>query len=181
VSDEENGDSFLDNALSGGVSGRVFGPFNGSLQAGYQVRTPHGGTGQSATNDFTASGSMTWNISRRMTLSSDLSRDFTVTANAQDVDSTSAGLTFQDSLTAKASATLAAQGGQNEFLGFDGLSAPDQARRIDYFASLSAAYFYTVNQHLKISLSYTYYRSWSDVALASFPRSQLNLTLSSHW
>jgi Putative beta-barrel porin 2 len=181
LTDEENGDSFIDNALSGGVSGRVIGPFNGSVQVGYQERTPHGGPGSDASNDFTASGAVTWNMSRRMTLTGNLAKDFSVTANALSVDTTSAGLTFQDSFTSKASATLESLGGENEFLGDEGLTAPDGGRRIDYFLSLSAAYFYTVNQHLKVSINYTYYRSWSTVAYADFPRSQVNLTLSSHW
>ena len=42
-SDEALGTSDVDNSLSGGVSGKVFGPFNGSLQLGYEQRTPHGG------------------------------------------------------------------------------------------------------------------------------------------
>jgi hypothetical protein len=182
VTDEANGDSYVDNALSGGVSGRVFGPFNGSVQLGYQDRTPHGGPDAGTKfNDFTASGSATWNISRRMTLTANLSKDYLVTANALDVDATSAGLTFQDSFTAKASATLMALGGENEFLGAEGLTAPDHGRRVDYFTSASAACFYTLNQHLKVSVNYTYYESWSTVDLAAFSRNQLNLTLQSHW
>jgi hypothetical protein len=182
ISDEANGESDYDNSLSGGVSGKVFGPFNGSLQGGAEERTVHGGpdAGEVFT-DVTATGTMTWNISRRMTLTAILSRDFSVTADALSVETSSAGLTLQDSLTSKASLTLQAIGGQDKFLGNQGLTAPDDTRRIDDFMSLSAAYFYTVNQHLKISLSYTYYKSWSTFAYASFPRSQTNLTLTSHW
>jgi hypothetical protein len=181
LTDEENGNSYLDNALSGGVSGKVIGPFNGSLQVGYQDRRPEAGTEKDDFNDFTATGTVTWNISRRMTLTADVSKDFSVTANALNVDSTSAGLTFQDSFTSKASATLEAIGGENEFLGASGLTAPGGGQRVDYFTSMSAAYFYTLNQHLKISLTYTYYKSWSTLAFATFSRDQLNLALISHW
>jgi hypothetical protein len=181
LTDEENGESYLDNALSGGVSGKVLGPFNGSVQVGYQDRRPESGAETDEFNDFTASGSVTWNISRRMTLTANVSKDFSVTANALNVDSTNGGLTFQDSFTSKASTTLGVLGGENEFLGASGLTAPDDARRIDYFISMSAAYFYTLNQHLKISLSYTYYKSWSSLAYAAFSRDQVNLTLISHW
>jgi hypothetical protein len=182
LSDEANGVSDDDNSFSAGVSGKVFGPFNGSLQAGYEERKTEGGpnAGEEFT-DVTASGTMTWNISRRMTLTSTVSRDFSVTADALSVETTSAGLTLQDSLTSKASGTLQAVGGEDKFLGAEGLTAPHDTRRVDDFMSLSAAYFYTVNQHLKLSLSYTYYRSWSTFAYASFPRSQTNLTLTSHW
>jgi len=116
-----------------------------------------------------------------MTLTADLGRDFSTTANALSIDTTSAGLTFQDSFTSKSSTTLMATGGENKFLGDEGLTAPEDGRRIDYFVSLSAAYFYTVNQHLKLSVNYTYYRNWSTVAEADFPRSDVNFMMSSHW
>jgi hypothetical protein len=52
---------------------------------------------------------------------------------------------------------------------------------VDTYFDLGAAYFYTVNQHLKASISYTYYRSYSTLAYADFPRDQLDFSLSSHW
>ena len=181
-SDEATGSFDSDNSLSAGVSGKVYGPFNGSLQAGYQARTAHGGPDSGETfDDLTLSGTATWNMSRRMTLTTNLSRDFSTTATAQSIESTNAGLTFQDSFTAKASTTLSANVGENKFLGVEGLVDPDGSRRVDTFLDLSAAYFYTVNQHLKVSLSYSYYRSYSTLAYAEFTRHQIDVTLSSHW
>ncbi|MFZ1054840.1 MAG: outer membrane beta-barrel protein [Opitutaceae bacterium] len=179
--DEANGSFDIDNSLMGGVSGRVIGPFNGSVQVGYEERSPYGGAGDGQYQTVTANGSATWNINRRMTLNADLSRDYSTTATAQSVDITSAGLTYQDSMTSKASTTLEALVGENEFLGASGLISPDGQRRIDTFYSLSAQYFYTLNQHLKISISYTYYRSYSSLSIADFPRHEASLTLSSHW
>jgi hypothetical protein len=181
-SDEETGSFDVDNSLSGGVSGKVYGPFNGSLQAGYETRRSHGGVdnGQDF-GDLTMSGAATWNINRRMSLTANLSRDYSTTAEAQSIESTSAGLTFQDSFTAKASTTLSSAVGENKFLGNEGILEPSGKRRVDTFVDLSAAYFYTVNQHLKLSLSYSYYRSYSTLVFAEFPREQLDMTLSSHW
>jgi len=180
-SDEAVGTFDIDNSLSGGVSGKVFGPFNGSLQLGYEQRTPHGGPDQGTYGDLTASGQTTWNISRRMTLTGTLSRDFTTIATGQSVNATSAGLTFQDSFTAKSSASLSGTVGQTQFLGAAGLLGPNGQRRVDTFYNLSAAYYYTINQHLKITLSYSYYASYSDLAYAEFPRHQVSLTVSTHW
>ena len=180
-SSEALGTSDVDNSLSGGLSGKVFGPFNGSLQLGFEQRSPHGGPDHGTYDDLTASGQTTWNISRRMTLTGNLSRDFTTIATGQSVNATSAGLTFQDSFTSKASATLSGTVGQTQFLGEAGLLGPNGRRRVDRFYNLSAAYFYTINQHLKISVSYSYYASYSDLALAEFPRHQVSLTVSSHW
>jgi hypothetical protein len=181
-SDEAGGTFDVDNSLSAGVSGRVYGPFNGSLQAGYETRSSHGGPDNGEDfGDVTVSGSATWNMTRRMTLTSTLSRDYSTTATAQSIESTNAGLTFQDSLTAKASTTLSGLVGENKFLGDEGLLEPSGERRVDTFVDLSAAYFYTVNQHLKASVSYSYYLSHSTLAYADFPRHQVDFTLASHW
>lgn len=180
-SDEENGSYDIDNSLSAGVSGRVIGPFNGSLQVGYQTRNTYRSLNAGTYNELSASGSTTWNINRRMTLTGDLSRDFATTAQAQSVESTSAGLTFQDSFTAKSSTTIEGQVGENRFLGPEGLIEPDGPRRVDTFFTLSASYFYTINQHLKVSLTYSFYKSYSTLAYAEFPRHQVSLGLTSHW
>jgi hypothetical protein len=181
-SDEATGDFDIDNSLSAGVSGRVFGPFNGSLQAGYETRTSHGGPDDGEEfGDLTFSGAATWNMNRRMTLTANLSRDYSTDALAQSIEGTSAGLTFQDSLTAKASTTLSAGVGENKFIGNEGILESSGVRRVDTFFDLGAAYFYTISQHLKISISYSYYRSYSTLAYAEFPRDQTDLTLTSHW
>jgi hypothetical protein len=132
-------------------------------------------------DDVTASGAATWNINRRMTLTANLSQDYSTIATGQSIESTSAGLVFQDSFTAKASATLSGSVGRNKFLGTEGEINPDGPERIDYYFDLSAAYFYTVNQHLKVFINYSYYRSYSTLAYAEFPREQLDLGMSSHW
>jgi hypothetical protein len=178
--DEADGTYDIDKALSAGISGRVYGPFNGSLQAGFQNRTAYGGVNAGSFDDVTASGTATWNMNRRMTLTAMLSRDYSTTATAQSIDDTTASLTFQDSLTAKASFTLIGSIGENRFLGHEGL-LPDGERRVDDFYALSAQYYYTLNQHLKFSLTYSYYRSYSTLAYAEFPRHQVFLSLISHW
>jgi hypothetical protein len=181
-SDEATGDYDVDNSLSAGVNGKVYGPFNGSLQIGYETRMMYGGADNGEEfGSLTISGAATWNMNRRMTLTANVSRDYSTTATAQSIESTSAGLTFQDSFTAKASTSLSGMIGENRFLGDDGLVAPDGERRVDTFWDLNAAYFYTVNQHLKLSVSYNYYRSYSTLAFADFPREQLDMSLSSHW
>ena len=152
-----------------------------SFQAGYQLRSPSGVPGSGRNGDLNASGTLTWNMNRRMTLTVDLLKDFATTANALSVDSTSGGFTFQDSLTSKAVATLDGSAGENKFLGMQGLLAPGSRPRVDRFVTLGGFYSYAFNEHLKVQGGYSYYRSWSDVAYAAFPREQLTLTLSSHW
>jgi len=180
-SDLANGTADIDNSLSAGLNGKVVGPFNGSLSGGYTVRSTSGGPDTGDYGDFTASGAVTWNMSRRMTLTADLSRDFSTTATAQSIDSTSLDLTFKDSFTKKASASIEGSAGQSRFLGVEGLVAPGGVRRVDNFVSVNTSYFYTINEHLKVSINYIYFRNWSTLAYAEFPRQQVNLSLSSHW
>jgi hypothetical protein len=183
VSDEGNGQNELDNSLSTGVSGRIIGPFNGSLQMGYQMRSPTGGgpANSGRYGDLNGSGTMTWNVNRRVTLTANLLKDFETTANALSVDSTSGGFTLQDSITSKAVANLDGSVGENRFLGNEGLTAPGDQERTDRFVSFGGFYSYAFNEHLKVQAGYSYYKSWSNVAYAEFPRAQYNLTLSSHW
>jgi len=72
-------------------------------------------------------------------------------------------------------------GGECRFLGDGGLVAAGGARRVDDFASVNASYSYTLNEHLKASINYIYFRNWSTLAYAEFPRQQINLSLTSHW
>jgi hypothetical protein len=116
-----------------------------------------------------------------MALSFDIARNFSTTAEALSIESTTLGLTFQDSLTAKASLTLDLSGGENQFLGTKGDTAPGGKQRVDTFATLSASYFYTLNKHLKAYVTYTYYRNWSTLPFAEFPREQFSMGLASHW
>jgi len=178
---ESNGETDVDRALSGGVSGQIYGPFNGSVQVGYQERTPSGGPDHGDFQDVTATGTTTWNINRRITVTGNLSRDFSTTALAQSIESTSAGLTFQDSLTAKASTTLSAEVGENRFLGVAGEIQPGGKRRIDEFIGTTASYFYTINEHLKFSITYTYYQGFSTLDYAVFSRDQVFFQVQSHW
>jgi hypothetical protein len=181
LTDEANGQKYVDNSLMIGVSGRVFGPFNGSLQVGYQDRTPYGVAGPNGYNDTNAAGSMTWNITRRIALTANVSQDFSTTANAISIETSSAGFTLQDSISSKAVATLTATGGENRFLGTAGKQAPDSQQRVDQFIAMSAFYSYAFNEHLKLQVGCSYYRNWSNLSFADFPRTQYNLTVSSHW
>jgi hypothetical protein len=173
----------VDRGLSVGVSGKVIGPFNGSLQVGYEVRSPYGATGPFSvtSHEWNASGSLVWNISRRMTLTGDISRDFSTTAEAMSIDSTRLGLTFQDSFTAKASGTIDAAVGENQFLGVEGEISPGGRQRVDTFATVGASYFYTLNKHFKAYVTYTFYQNWSTLSFADFPRDQFSGGLSTHW
>ena len=181
VSDERTGGYDDDNALLAGVSGKVVGPFNGSLQVGYETRTPYSLPGQSRNSDLTASSSVTWNIDRRDSLTADLSKDFAVTANAISVNTEVANLGLMDSFSAKDVVNLGVGVGRTEFLGNNGLLSPGGPRRRDTFFTANAAYTHHFNQHVKIQVNYVYFRSWSNLAFATFPRQQWNLFLTVHW
>ena len=91
-SETSSASSFDDHSFTAGVSGRILAKLNGSLRAGYEVRSPRGTTTDGAYRGLAASGSLTWTVSRTLTVNGQVSRDVSVTANNQSVNTTSGSL-----------------------------------------------------------------------------------------
>jgi hypothetical protein len=179
--EESANDTFdTDHNVYLGVSGRILPEINGSIQGGYEIRALHG-NGTGSFRDFTASGSATWNLNRKIGLTLDLNKDFGTTANDIATDTASANLSLQYGYTAKISFSGGLGVGETRFLGVPGEVTPGGPDRRDYYVSANAAVHYTVNSHFKASLSYSYFHNWSNLGYAEFPRSQWSLTVSSHW
>jgi opacity protein-like surface antigen len=66
-------------------------------------------------------------------------------------------------------------GGHSEFLsGFD-------AGREDYYFTWSFGVSYSMNDHFKASLTYSYFQNWSNRAASDFDRHSITLNVSSRW
>ena len=164
-----------DHGVHLGISGRIVPKINGSISVGYDLRTPHGdGTGQFAS--YTASGSATWNYNRKLSITGDISKDFALTATDTTTDATTADLALQYAMNAKVSFSAGLGGGETQFL-----SKIGGTQRKDWSFNANMGVNYTYNQHLTASLNYGYYRNWSTIDFATFPREQLNLNVSSRW
>ena len=63
----------IDHSFTGGVNGRIIRGINGAVRVGYQIRTPQGGQGKSSPySALTASGSMSYAVNRKITITSQL-------------------------------------------------------------------------------------------------------------
>ncbi len=174
----------VDNAFTVGVSGKVYGPINGSLRVGYQFRDDHSPITTTHYGDFTGSASLSSNLNRATTISLTASKDFSTTASDTSLDSNTVDIAVQHAVTAKFALTGDVGGGYNDYLGDGGRIVPGDltsAHRRDEFFNWGAAANYTFNQHLKVSLGYTFYENWSNLSFAVFTRQNYSLYLTSRW
>lgn len=172
-SETSTGGSSTDHSLTGGISGKILSKLNGTVRAGYQVRQEHG-TGDSY-GSFTATASTTWTINKRMTLTGTLGKDFSTTATESTVDSLRFNLDAQYVITSRWSLYSGFGAGYSSFL-----SGIDTGRRDHYF-TWSAGVNYSLNDHFKASLTYSYFQNWSNRANSTFDRNSITLNMSTRW
>ena len=181
-----------DHAFTAGLTGKLIRGLNGSLRAGYQFRVPHGAVlGEKQDSKFgswTASASASYPINKRLSFTGTLAKDFSTTANDLSVDTTTAAIDAQYAFSSHW--TFSANGGYGNsvFLGNGGLEVISYGppiiygrRRRDHYLTGSVAANYSLNEHLKLSASYVWFKNWSTLGFADFVRSAYNLNLSSRW
>ena len=74
-SDTSSSTAYDDQSFTVGLTGRILARLDGSLRAGYQVRTPAGSTSGGGYKGPTAAGTVTWSLSKKLSLSGLVSRD----------------------------------------------------------------------------------------------------------
>ncbi len=166
--------SFVDHAFTAGVSGKILPKVSGNVRAGYQVRVPSGYSDGSY-EAFTASLAATWNATRRMNVTLQAGKDFSTTSTNINVDGTTLNLDLQQAVSSKFAVYAGTGYGVNRFLGSAGLG------RRDTFFTWNIGAGYTLNEHFKAMLAYSYYRNWSNVAFSDFKRNSVSLNLSSRF
>jgi len=165
-----------DHSFTVGTSGKILAKLNGSARFGYQIRQSNRRDGQDDSyGDFTASVSTTWTLSRRLTFTGTLSRDFSTLATDTSVETTAANLDAQFAVKAKISLFAGIGGGYTRFLGLRG------GGRSDTYFNFTAGANYTMNDHLKLALTYGYYKNWSTLPISDYDRHTLSLSVSSRW
>lgn len=178
-----------DHAVTLGLHGKLIRGINGTLRVGYQTRVPHGGiAGNQAFHSWTASGSVSYAINKKLNLSGQISKDFSTTAVDSSVDMLTASLEAQYAFNSRWSLSSSLAFGDSRFLGESGrvvLSLGPPAvlgpNRHDNFVSWSATTGYSLNEHFKIGLTYLWFRNWSTISFADFVRNSWNLNVSSRW
>jgi len=183
--------TYDDHAFTVGLSGKLLRGINGTLSAGYQFRMPHGFTDQGKPQEpfssWTASGSATYTVSKRMSLTGTISKDFSTTATDASVDNTTASLDLQYAYSSHWTASAGVNAGDSRFLGQAGRNVISTdplvlgAQRHDDFVSTEASIHFSLNDHLKIAATYTWFKNWSNLSFAEFVRNAYGLNVSSRW
>lgn len=172
-SDTTTGGGTTDHSFTAGVTGKILSKLKGTIRGGYQIRED-GTTGQNY-GSTTASASATWTVNKRFTLTGTLNKDFSTTASESSVDTLSFNLDAQYALRNRWSLYSGIGGGYSDFL-----SGVDTGRTDHYF-TWSAGVNYTLNEHFKASLTYSYFQNWSTRDASNFDRHSITLNLSSRW
>lgn len=167
------GTQTIDHSWTAGVSGRIVPKINGTVRAGYEIRQDS--ASKQTYDSWTASSAVTWNMNKKVTFTGTLRKAFSTTATNATIDSLSANLGIHYSLTGRWSVFTDIGGGENDFL-----NGP-LSGRIDYYYTWDAGVNYNLNDHLKASLTYSYYQSWSNRALGNYSRDTITLNLSTRW
>ncbi len=178
-----------DHSVYVGVAGRIVSKLSGSARVGWTYRISEYPTPiPDETNDglyVTVSG--TWPVNRKATLTLSATQDFNTTSTNFQTQTTSAELTGQFSHTVKFNTRAHVGAGHTEYLsGFvnnapaytDGFNGQD---RDDYYITAGVGASYAITGHITLSLSYTYYRNWSNLSSYDFTRHSVGLTLSTRW
>ncbi|MDO8540399.1 MAG: outer membrane beta-barrel protein [Opitutaceae bacterium] len=181
--------STTDHSFTVGLNGRLIRGLTGALRAGYQVRTFAGAAaGEDAFSSWTASGSVSYAISKKMSLSAQISKDLSITATDSSVDVTSASISARYAYSSRWSLSASGGWGYSRFLGDRGrvvvtLGPPLVLgpQRDDSFLSWNAGLGYSLNEHINFSAGYSWFKNWSALSYADFVRTSWSASVSSRW
>lgn len=160
-----------DQSFTVGLTNQILPKVNGTVRFGIQNRQLDS-TGESF-DQFTTSVGLNWNATRKVTVSSQLSRDFSTTAVGGTVDTFSANLRVGYVFNRQFGMDASAGYGRNRFLG----SLPRQ----DDFFSWDVGARYSFSEHLQFGATYSYMINWSSFAFSDFERSGYSLNVSSRY
>lgn len=172
LSDTSSGSQTIDHSFTAGVSGKILAKLNGTVRAGYQIRQESSGRAYGST---TATASTTWAVSKKLSITGTVNKDFSTTATDSTVDTLSVNFDAQYALNNRWSLYSGLGGGQSDFL--NGVDSD----REDYYFTWSAGVNYSLNDHFKASLTYSYFQNWSNRSTSSFDRNSITLNLTSRW
>lgn len=169
-----NGNDSTDHWFNIGASGGLMAKLNGTVRLGYQLRHA---TGISADNytHLNALASLGWPVTRKLSLSGQVSRDFNTIATGNSVDTTvmalSASYAYNRKLTLENSWSV----GRNTFLG------STLSDREDSYFTWEIGGRYKFNEHFNVGATYTFFKNWSSSSLSDFDRNAFTFDIASRY
>ncbi len=165
------GSDTYDHWFNVGAMGALLSKLNGTLRFGYEIRDLPGGE---KFNHFNVLAALNWAVTRKLTLTSQITRDFNTIATGASVDSIVAALRANYSFTRKFEIEGGVAYGRNTFLGVT------PARRDDFFSADISGH-YKFNEHLRLAVTYSYLKNWSTLNFSDFDRRGFSLEVSSRF
>lgn len=174
VSQTSFGNDSTDHWVNLGATGGLLAKLNGTVRLGFQLRQVSGAASENFSH-FNAMAGVNWPVTRKLSLATQVSRDFNTIATGASVDSTSASLRAVFAYNRKLELNAGVSWGRNDFLG------RDQPAREDSFFSWDAGARYVFNQHLNVGASYSYFRNWSTFSFSDFDRQGFTFDIASRY
>ena len=160
-----------DHSFNIGLMNGLLPKVNGSVRVGYQIREAETGETYS---QFTISTGLTWNATRKLTVSNSIGRDFSTTATGATVDSITASLSGTYVINRRIQVDSGVAWGRSRFIG------AILPRRDDFF-SWNVGGTFIWNEHFRVSANYTYFKNWSTFAFSDFERTGYSIDVSSRF
>ncbi len=179
-------DATTDHNFTVGMAGRLIRGLNGSINFGYQFRVPAGNSHQPTYQGLSANGATTYDINRKLSVSGQVSKDFSTTATDSSVDTVAGSLVAKYAYNRRWGFSAGTGWGRSRFLGQAGrvileLGPPlvlGKNRQDDFF-HWDTSLNYARNERFKISFGYSWFKNWSTTAYADFVRATWNVNLNS--
>jgi uncharacterized protein (PEP-CTERM system associated) len=176
LGEAQGGSHTQDHALTLGATGGILPKLSGSFRVGYQWRNESGDTG-GRYGALTTSLSLSWPMTKRVTITSQASKDFTTAATDVSVDTTAFNLSASLKPTSRLKFTLNTGVGYavSNFLGARGDGREDRV------LSFNAGITFALTSMLSSSISYAYTDNHSNIAFSNFARHTATFNLSARY
>ncbi len=168
------GKDSTDHWLNIGASGGLMAKLNGTVRLGYQFRHATG-VGAENFSHLNALASVGWPVTRKLSFSGQVSRDFNTIATGSSVDATILSLSGTYAYNRKLTLENSLAWGRNTFLG------RNQPSREDTYATWDVSARYKLNEHLNVSGTYTFFKNWSTTAFSDFDRNAFTFDITSRY
>jgi hypothetical protein len=176
LGEAQGGSHTQDHALTLGATGGILPKLSGSISAGYQWRNESGDTG-GRYGALTTSLSLSWPMTKRVTITGQASKDFTTAATDVSIDTTAFNLSASLKPTSRLKFMLTTGVGYaiSNFLGAKGDGREDRA------LSLNAGLTFTLTAALSAGLTCAYTDNHSNIAFSNFARHTASFNLSARY
>lgn len=166
-----NVNTTTDHNFTLGLANALLPKVHGVLRLGYQFREVDN-TG-AIYSHFNIAATLTWNVTRKLTASAQITRDFSTTAVGGSIDTFNTLVRANYVFSRRWEAEAGVGYGKNEFL--------DGPARTDEYFTWNIGGTFTWSEHFRLSATYEYMNNWSTNLFSNFERTGYSLHVASRF